>query len=189
MNYVAIYDSIIDRARKRETVAGYFETHHVLPRCLGGGNSPENLVRLTPEEHFVAHQLLVKIHPGNPKLVFAAMMMTSSHRYLTRRNKAYGWIRRLVSEHKRGPSGVKHSEESKRARSEKLKGKPLSEETKLKMRAAWVRRKQENPMKDETREKLRAAATGRKHTQAAKDKIASSRMGKPTRSKELKNAV
>lgn len=64
------------------------------PRCLGGGNEPGNLVRLTPEEHYLAHQLLVKIHPTVPGLVTAAVTMTANRPG----NKLYGWLRRRVSE-------------------------------------------------------------------------------------------
>lgn len=189
MNYTAHYNRLISRARERAGVAGYCEQHHVLPRCLGGTDEAENLVALTPEEHFLAHQLLVKIHPGNARLVFAAVMMTSNSPYAPRRNKAYGWIRRLVSEYRRGPSGIKHSEESKRARSEKLKGRPLSEETKQKLRAAWVKRRLEKPMTEETKQKLRDASYGRTHTQESRDKIAAARIGKPTRFKKDSYAI
>ena len=62
MNYQKIYDQIIDRARERE-LNGYRERHHILPRCMGGDDSPENLVELTAREHFLCHWLLTKIHP------------------------------------------------------------------------------------------------------------------------------
>lgn len=62
--------------------------HHIIPKCIGGTNDRNNIVALTPEEHYVAHQLLVKIHPTNDKLIFAA------HRMGTSNNKLYGWLRR-----------------------------------------------------------------------------------------------
>lgn len=62
MNYVAQYLKLIERARNR-ILDGYKERHRVKPRCLGGDDVQENLVYLTPEEHYVAHQLLVKIYP------------------------------------------------------------------------------------------------------------------------------
>ena len=55
MDYKKIYQQIIDRARSR-SITGYKETHHIIPRCLGGTDDPMNLVDLTPEEHYVAHQ-------------------------------------------------------------------------------------------------------------------------------------
>jgi 5-methylcytosine-specific restriction endonuclease McrA len=61
MNYKKIYERIIDRARSRDLLS-YKERHHIIPRCLGGSDDISNLVDLTPEEHYVCHQLLVKIH-------------------------------------------------------------------------------------------------------------------------------
>jgi hypothetical protein len=65
------YDAIIDRAKGREK-SGYTESHHIVPRCLGGGDGKSNRVNLTAEEHYVAHQLLVKIYPGAHGLAIAA---------------------------------------------------------------------------------------------------------------------
>lgn len=189
MNYKSHYEKLIERARYRDKFSGYKELHHVVPRCLGGSDDSENVVALTPEEHFVAHQLLVKIHPKNPKLVYAALMMTTTSCFVPRRNKAYGWIRRLVSEHRKNAIGAKHSEASKRARSEKLKGKPLSEETKLKLKQAWIKRKIEKPMTQETKEKLRLAGLKRKHTPETKAKVSAARKGKPTRLKGVEHAA
>ena len=39
----------------------YTEKHHILPKSCGGGNWKWNFVRLTPEEHYRCHQLLVTI--------------------------------------------------------------------------------------------------------------------------------
>ena len=89
MNYQRIYDSLITRARTRH-LTEFTERHHVTPRCMGGNDSKSNLVDLTPEEHFIAHQLLVKIYPANDKLVYAARWM--SNRVVN--NKEYGWIKR-----------------------------------------------------------------------------------------------
>jgi len=94
MNYQRHYDRLIERARVRE-LCGYSERHHVLPRCLGGANEVCNLVRLTPEEHYVAHQLLVKIHPDNGSLLWAAKQMSRNRP--GRQNKLYGWLRRKFS--------------------------------------------------------------------------------------------
>lgn len=96
MNYQRIYDSIIYRARVRK-IDGYTELHHVLPRCLGGSDDHSNLVRLTPEEHYLCHLVLLKIYPNEHKLVFAARMMCANNQNLKRNNKLYGWLRRKYS--------------------------------------------------------------------------------------------
>lgn len=63
MNYSAIYDDLIARAVGRPR-HGYMERHHIVPRCMGGSDRKENLVYLTAKEHFIAHKLLVRIHPS-----------------------------------------------------------------------------------------------------------------------------
>lgn len=94
MNYQKIYQALINRAKSR-TLIGYKETHHIVPRCMGGTDDHTNLVELTPEEHYVAHQLLVKIHTEDKRLLYAAVMMCSNRI----NNKLYGWIRRRLSAH------------------------------------------------------------------------------------------
>jgi hypothetical protein len=90
MNYKRLYDSLIERGKQREIVDGLYEKHHIVPRCLGGDDSKANLVKLTSEEHYVAHQLLVKLYPKNPRIVNAAAMMIPNRPS----NKMYGWLKR-----------------------------------------------------------------------------------------------
>jgi hypothetical protein len=89
MNYKKIYVSLINRGKSR-SLECYKESHHILPKCLGGTDDESNLVDLTPEEHYVAHQLLTKIYPDNIKLARAVAMMVSNRPT----NKMYGWVRR-----------------------------------------------------------------------------------------------
>lgn len=97
MNYSKIYTDICERAKSR-ILTGYKERHHVIPECMGGSNDKENLVDLTAEEHFVAHQLLVRMYPSNFKLVFALNRMSGQGaKQQSRNNKRYGWIRKEFS--------------------------------------------------------------------------------------------
>ena len=98
MNYEMIYEQLVTRGQQRGELEGYKERHHVIPKCMGGSDDVENLVDLTPEEHFLAHQLLVKMHPKNIRLVRACDVMakdTKVNKYW-RRNKMYGWLRRRL---------------------------------------------------------------------------------------------
>ena len=97
MNYIDHYERLIERAKHR-VLEGYAERHHIVPRCIGGDDSPLNMVRLTAEEHFVAHQLLIRLFPRNAKLAYAAIAMAK--RVTGRR--AYGWLRRKQIEAQRG---------------------------------------------------------------------------------------
>jgi hypothetical protein len=95
MDYKKIYDSLIDKGKNRLSNGQvYYESHHIIPRCMDGSDEQHNLVYLTPEEHYVAHQLLVKIYPDNFKLSHAANMMCINRTT----NKLYGWIRKRLSE-------------------------------------------------------------------------------------------
>lgn len=129
MNYANIYTALIKRATGR-TILGYTEKHHIVPRCMGGTDVAHNLARLTPEEHYVAHQLLVKIFPDEPGLVFAAIGMCVSKQVPGRiKNKLYGWIKRknAINTSKRMRNnkhlvGFKHSDTTKSNISKALKG-------------------------------------------------------------------
>lgn len=95
MNYELHYQTLISRAKSRiNNPTEYYESHHILPKCMGGNDSDANLVDLTPEEHYTAHLLLVKLYPNNPKLIIAASMMTVNRNT----NKRYGWLRRKHAE-------------------------------------------------------------------------------------------
>ena len=93
MDYQKIYNSLIDRGKTRPKLNCYVEKHHVIPVCMNGLDAEENLVELTPEEHYVAHQLLVKIYPDHPGLIYAVTQIGSIGS-----NKLYGWLRRRSAE-------------------------------------------------------------------------------------------
>ena len=93
MNYSKIYDQIISRAKTR-IPEGYVERHHIIPKCMGGSDDNENLVALYPEEHFVAHVLLVKVYPEHKGLISAVQHMTVGHAGRRTKRKLYGWLKR-----------------------------------------------------------------------------------------------
>lgn len=105
VDYFKHYETLIERARDRK-LKGYTEKHHILPRSLGGDNRKCNLVKLTPEEHYVAHQLLVKMFPEEKGLVWAACMMVGHSTNDERKgNKLYGWLRRRHSKNAKTRTG------------------------------------------------------------------------------------
>ena len=66
--YTRIYFSIIEKAKLRVLPkTEYKETHHIVPRSLGGSNEVDNLVDLTYTEHRLCHKLLVKMTTGIDK--------------------------------------------------------------------------------------------------------------------------
>ncbi|MCK3776214.1 NUMOD3 domain-containing DNA-binding protein [Ensifer sesbaniae] len=60
-NYTASYVHLIRRAKRENRRKGdgtYYESHHIVPKSLGGSNRKFNRVLLTAEEHLRAHLLL-----------------------------------------------------------------------------------------------------------------------------------
>jgi hypothetical protein len=132
MNYPQIYNKLIDRARTRKLKC-YVEKHHIIPECMGGLDTSENLVELTPEEHYLAHQLLIRVYPNDDRMVFAAQMMTVGRPT----NKLYGWLRRraakAIGDYNRGYKHTPEAREkirlSKIGKKRKKNGQPYSAET------------------------------------------------------------
>lgn len=81
MNHKNIYYQLIERAKSRSSVIDY-ETHHILPKSLGGPNTKDNLVKLSLREHFVAHLLLTKMYEGieKRKMYFAFYRLSNRHK-------------------------------------------------------------------------------------------------------------
>lgn len=147
----------MEKARFRDPPP-YFERHHVIPRCMGGNDSAHNIVRLTAEEHFVAHQLLVKMFPHESKLAFAANMMTKDA-YGTRNNKQYGWLKRKLSA----------------ALSERFKGKSLSDEHRKKLSDAAKGRAKSPSHAANLSRALKGNGRGRKLSDETKRRISESK--------------
>lgn len=177
MDYEKHYNLLINRARGRQ-LSGYSERHHIVPRCMGGDNSKTNIVRLTPEEHYIAHLLLVKMHPGHEGLLWAAMAMTNGTDRHQRSNKAYGWLRRQFSEEvrkrktgsahsaetrlklsisRRNRTCSPHSLETKVKMSIASKGRPKSIEHRLALSKAKLGTKAKKPRSDESRDRSSVA--------------------------------
>jgi len=156
MNYAVHYDRLMARARGR-ALGGYIERHHVLPRCMGGSDDPANIVVLTPEEHYVAHQLLVKMHQGNRRLSHAAVWM--ARRCVG--HKSYGWLRR------------RHATDSS-ALQKGVARRPLSAEHRAKLSASQRGRQKTL----DAIAKTAAARRGMKHTAEAREKCGAFNRGR-----------
>lgn len=180
MNYDKIYNQLISRCgdRKKEPRNSpsyvYYESHHIVPRCMGGSDSCENLVLLTAEEHWVAHLLLCRMYPDEPKLAFAckAMSITGGNSGRTT-NRLFGWIRRSVSD----------------ALVVMNTGREVTPKTRLKISEALrgipkpMQRGNGNVSKrPEVAEKIKIAKTGKKtgpRSETTKEKISASKRGRP----------
>ena len=91
MNYNKLYSKLIEHAKNKNSVydSSMHHRHHILPRCLGGGDDERNLVIMTFREHFIAHLILCKLYPTNYKIRFAMDAMFSLQKYSTIRSILY----------------------------------------------------------------------------------------------------
>ena len=73
-----VYEELINNAKISYKVRyhKYTERHHIIPKCLGGSNKVNNIVRLTYGEHLFAHYLLCIINYPNSGLIYAFKRMT-----------------------------------------------------------------------------------------------------------------
>jgi hypothetical protein len=112
--YLNWYISIIKKSQNRN-LTEYTEKHHIVPDCFyinrkrkgragfleGSGEHKNNFVRLTPEEHQLAHLLLVKMFDENFKyyksLLHSADMMSVNSSGNRINAKTYAWLKKKLS--------------------------------------------------------------------------------------------
>jgi hypothetical protein len=161
MNYEKIYKLIIQKAksenrikyshylRKKSNILPYYESHHIIPRCLGGIDDEENLVLLTAREHYVCHKLLTYIYEKHRGIALAFFRMTHDKQNRKVTSRDYEYAKQLNN------------------------NTQISEETSRKLSAANRKR----IVSKETRQKLSKVWKGRKHTDEAKQKMRESKLG------------
>lgn len=154
MNYEKIYYNLIEKA-KNKNIEGYFEKHHIIPKSLGGSNDKSNIVKLTPREHYIAHRLLPKFLDGKDKW----KMWCALKRFAHTKNKKY-----LVKSRDYEIIALNH----KKAISNLLKGRKLSEEAKRNMSIG-----QKKYFENKT-----GHFTGRIHTKESKKLMSQKQSGK-----------
>ena len=80
MDLQKIYNSIIERGKTRglnkKRLDGYFEKHHIVPKCVGGKDEKSNYVLLTAREHYVCHMILPYLYPNSKGLWVAIERMS-----------------------------------------------------------------------------------------------------------------
>lgn len=111
MNYRHVYMLIIEHARKealerkrplfkkeRKNFDEYYEFHHVLPASLfpRWRDKKENIIALTPKEHFFCHELLVKIWPSYQMFKALSMFCVFNQDYRKLTPRQYEKIRQAA---------------------------------------------------------------------------------------------
>lgn len=180
MNYQKIYNQLIEKRQINKIIIKDYklmhpdeptpERHHIIPKSLGGSNTNDNLITLTCREHFVAHQLLVKIAQQlNDKNMLIKMthaiqcfynLQQKKCKDIVKNSRQYNYYKKLNKE-----VGV-------------------NESTRQLMRDNWKIRKL-TPESDETRKKRSLSHIGYKHTEKAKQNMSIAQLNRYKRPGEI----
>ena len=140
-----------------------YHTHHIIPRHAGGTNHPDNLVRLTTEEHAEAHRLLYEEYGRwEDKLAWLGLSGRIGKEEIIHQKSSNAF------------KGRNHSEETKLKMAKSQTGRKHSKETKLKMSISQKGLK----ATDEAKQNMSNARKGRKASAETKLKMSNTRKGK-----------
>lgn len=167
----------------------YFELHHIIPKSLGGSNDKDNLVLLTPKEHFICHLLLIKMVTDidQQKMIYA-LNITLNCSYKRCNSLMYSNIRRkvslLVSSQFKGIKKSKEQIQKMVATRKKNGSYKHTAETKLKI-IEWQKHNRK-PCSEETKKKRSESLKGRKQSPEHIAKLSAARKGRTPWNKGLK---
>lgn len=132
MDYKKHYNLLLEKHKVTDNTQ-YGEVHHIIPKCVGGSDNKDNLIRISARSHFIAHQLLVKIYPDVHGLVLAVKFMCTDQFGNRYNNRLYGWVKEKIKVIVSKQMKEFYSDpENLSARVEKAKIKNKSPETKEK---------------------------------------------------------
>jgi len=142
-----------------QSVDGYAEVHHIVPRSLGGSDDADNLIKLTARQHYIAHWMLARALGGSASRAF--FMMSNFGKYGQVNSTTYQIARQeyalLVRDQMRGKVMP-----------------PVSLETREKQRQAKLGRK----LTPQHIENVRLAMTGRKMGEVFAKRVSEAKRGK-----------
>lgn len=142
---------------KSQTLDGYCEVHHIVPKSLGGTNDKSNLISLTARQHYIAHWMLWKALGGVAGRSF--FMMSNFGKYGQVNSKTYGLARK------------DYSEQVKEQMAKKPNIPAFTPEHREKLRRAKLGRK----LSSQHRENIGLASRGRKCSEETKMKISNTK--------------
>ena len=203
MTYEEFINNILETRGRNGCSEEYHETHHIVPKCMGGNNDKENLIDLFAREHFEAHRLLALENPEEDSLILAWTMMAWAKNDNEKRYKVTaeeyesakialsqiqsklkkGCNNPMYGKTTKGYTGHKHSIEVRKKISESNKNP--SEETRQKMskkqKERWT-----DELKEEWSKKMSGESNpfyGRTHSEETKEKLKKRIVNEDTRDK------
>ena len=179
LKYRNLYLRLIDRCKNMtdDELSGYNEVHHIIPKCMGGNNNTENLVKMPVRYHIMAHIVLAEAFPDISGLRYAIFRFLNGNKGVIQSNR-----REAIDRHFSTRSISRLKEEFVKSISGKNSpgyGKPRSDEFKRLMSKRFSGKN--NPMYGRTGEKN--PNFGKPLSEETKRKISASLTGK-TQSKE-----
>jgi hypothetical protein len=178
--YEKWYAAITKNAKNRK-IDGYTESHHIIPRSLGGSDESENLVDLTAREHFICHWLLTKMYTGvaRMKMINAMYIMRAEgpnqKRYETKiTSRIYENLRSEYSEYisklNKGRVQPAHEKANQIAAITGRKRDPFSDGWKENLSKNHKSKQSgfDGTLREETRKKIGDRIRGRKQTEEEK---------------------
>lgn len=161
-HYLNRYYKLIDYYSKIN-FDGYTETHHILPKSMGGTDDKTNLIVLSARLHFIAHYLLWKSYQ-NQSMTAAFILMKASNKV----QKRY-YNSKLYEKAKKEYSKIQSIRMS--GENNTFYGKSHTKETREKISIAkqkllesdWINPHIGMTRSDETKEKIRKSKSGQRH--------------------------
>jgi hypothetical protein len=202
------YAAITSRGQNRQLTT-YTESHHILPKSLGGTDLPNNITNLTAREHFICHWLLTKIYREGEehwKMINALRIMRAENKNQRRyENKItarvyenlkqeYAKLQSIRVKGKNNPMyGKRHSTVAKKRIGDANRGRVQPIEEKNKQKQAMLGRKRE-PFSEEWRAKMSAKKAGdnnpmfsRSHTESTKELMRQKALGRKQSAETIAN--
>jgi FtsZ-interacting cell division protein YlmF len=98
--YLKRYEKLINHCTSNPTISEDYETHHIIPKCLGGSDDENNLIKLSTRHHFLAHWMLWKAYMtfGLAKAFFLMSVLNKNH--LGRKRRINSRTYALLKSHK-----------------------------------------------------------------------------------------
>lgn len=183
--YTKTYFCLIEKA-KNQSLEGYFEKHHIIPKCLGGKDTEDNLIKFTARQHFVAHLLLTKMIEGQNKYkmynAFSKMLCIGKDnkgRYLPS-SKFYEYSKKLMSEHMTINNPTKREEVREKMSKNSWSKSDRANEIRQIISQKKIGKKlnlseEQRKLRSEKRMGEKNGMYGRTHTEEAKQKFSSLR--------------
>lgn len=151
-HYLNRYNKFIN-ALKNQSIDGYCEKHHIVPRSMGGSDDASNLIKLTGRQHYLAHWMLWKAYGGSMTRAF--FMMSCVKEGQCKSSKVYDKARTQYAEEVKKQMALRPNvpkftpEHREKLRQAKL-GKKLSAEHRANVGKARIG----IPLSEETKRKI-----------------------------------